>query len=329
MGVKEKQQSPIHSSITTHSTMTKAAKKGSKNKRSTEEVVEEEEQVVAKVTEEEIVEEESNTEKKKKSKKDKKASKDEEDETEVVPEPVEVPKSKRSKKDKVAVEEEEKPKKNQSAFELPQFQPIVINTERQKDSKDIADTLTLAERLALASKEIAGWEDDMDEEEKNSTNTNNQHNNTKSTDTLTADSLVVLLQQALQTKDHALLNQCLLCTNESVIVTTIARLPTNRVIDLIHVLIAKYEKKPHARVLVTVWMKEVLTFHMSYLITVPEISVALRTMQGFFETRIASYTKIASLAGRLDLIMTQSSAKASSTTQHRNHVVPPNHTQLC
>lgn len=312
--------------------MSKVSKKGSKsNKRSAEEVVEEEVTITTKVTEEEVEDEEDNKDKKKKSKKDKKSSKEILEEVEAVPEPIEEekPKSKRSKKDKTTTEEtEEKKPAAITTIDEPQFQPIIINPERQKESKDIADTLTLAERLALASKDIADWEDELDESSSAKDGNNNEGG--KTSEVLTADSLVILLQQALQTKDNALLNQCLLCTNHEVIITTIARLPTNRVGELLQSLVSKYEKKPHARVLLTVWVTELMKHHMSYLITVPELSKPLLLLQQLLESRIASYSKIASLAGRLDLVMAQ--VQVSSTTNgkgNKSHQLVANHVQTC
>lgn len=120
-----------------------------------------------------------------------------------------------------------------------------------------------------------------------------------------ADSLVTLLEQALQSNDSALLEQCLLCTNLDIIDATTLRLPTHRVLALLKILVAKFEKRPSRGLLVTHWLSYILKHHISFLITVPDLSRQLAGLSQLLEQRLSSYSRLSSLSGRLDLLMSQ------------------------
>lgn len=128
---------------------------------------------------------------------------------------------------------------------------------------------------------------------------------------LSADSLVTLLDQALQSGDEGLLEQCLACTDPSTIDSTAKKLAVGRVIVLLRKLVAKFEKRPSRGLLVTKWLAAVLRHHTSFLITVPDLASQLAGLSQMLEQRLASYSRMSSLAGRLDLLMHQ---VASSTS---------------
>lgn len=133
----------------------------------------------------------------------------------------------------------------------------------------------------------------------------------KPMETPTADSLVTLLDQALQSGDEELLEQCLSCADMSIITSTTQKLSTHRVLILLKKLVAKFERRPSRGLLITQWLSAVLRQHLAYLITVPDLTRQLAGLSQILEQRTQSYTRLASLAGRLDLLMTQvSSSKA-------------------
>ena len=124
----------------------------------------------------------------------------------------------------------------------------------------------------------------------------------------TSDSLVVLVEQALQSGDDALLEQCLQCGDADVVTATARLLPSNRIVPFLRRLVAKFEKRPTRGVLVTRWIQAVLKFHVSYLLSVPDLAKQLAGLSQMLEQRLSTYTRLASLAGRLDLLMAQQSA---------------------
>jgi len=78
--------------------------------------------------------------------------------------------------------------------------------------------------------------------------------------------------------------------------------------------VEKYEKKPNARVMVTIWLVEVMKQHMAYVTSVPELTGQFRLLTNMLESRIQSYSKVSSLAGRLDLMM----AQVTNNSNHNN-----------
>ncbi|RYH19799.1 hypothetical protein EON65_25535 [archaeon] len=130
----------------------------------------------------------------------------------------------------------------------------------------------------------------------------------KPMDTPTADSLVTLLDQALQSGDEELLEQCLSRADMAIITSTTQKLSTHRVLILLKKLVAKFERRPSRGLLITQWLSAVLRQHLAYLITVPDLTRQLAGLSQILEQRTQSYTRLASLAGRLDLLMTQVSS---------------------
>ncbi len=121
----------------------------------------------------------------------------------------------------------------------------------------------------------------------------------------TTDSLVTLIEQALQSGDDALLEQCLICNDNDVVEATARRLPTGRIVVLLRKLVAKFEKRPSRGLLLTRWLASILRYHTSYLVTVPDLSFQLAGLSQMLEQRLSSYTRLSSLAGRLDLLLSQ------------------------
>jgi U3 small nucleolar RNA-associated protein 5 len=129
-------------------------------------------------------------------------------------------------------------------------------------------------------------------------------------ETPTASSLVTLMDQALQSGDDALLEQCLGCEDATVVDGTARRLPPARVVQLLKKLMAKFEKRPSRGVLLTRWLVAVLRSHTAFLMGIPDLSSQLAGLSQMLENRLATYAKLAALGGRLDLLMSQVSSRA-------------------
>jgi len=121
----------------------------------------------------------------------------------------------------------------------------------------------------------------------------------------TSDSLSTLIGQALQAGDDPLLEQCLSCGDRSTVEATARRLPTQRVLPFLRKLVAKFEKRPTRGALLTQWLAAVLRLHTAYLITLPDLSYQLAGLSQLLESRLACYSRLSSLAGRLDLLLSQ------------------------
>jgi U3 small nucleolar RNA-associated protein 5 len=131
-------------------------------------------------------------------------------------------------------------------------------------------------------------------------------------ETPTSDSLAALMEQALQSGDDVLLEQCLRCEDADVIAETVRRLALGRVVSLLRRLVAKFEKRPARGTLLTRWLASILRSHTTFLITVPDLSGQLAGLFQLLEQRLASYSRLSALGGRLDLLMAQISSRADT-----------------
>lgn len=134
-----------------------------------------------------------------------------------------------------------------------------------------------------------------------------------------SDSLVVLIEQALQASDDSLLEQCLNTEDAAVIETTTKSLPAPRVIPFLLKLTSKLEKRPSRGQVLTIWLGSLIKSHASYLIGFPGIAKQLASLSQMLEQRVSTYAKLTSLSGRLDLIMQQTSFAPSASMNHGTH----------
>ena len=171
-----------------------------------------------------------------------------------------------------------------------------INANSRKMSK--TDELTLEERLESMSSQMYNLEEGMG-------GSGEDNSDLTSLPTPTSDSLVTLIDQALQSGDDSLLEQCLACNDMDVIDGTARVLKTHRVVTFMKKLVAKFEKRPSRGILLTRWLSCILRHHTSFLISVPDLSEQLAGLSQMLEQRLASYSRLASLSGRLDLLMSQ------------------------
>ena len=166
------------------------------------------------------------------------------------------------------------------------------------------DELTLEERLESMSSQMYNLEEGID--------SRGSCSEMAAMPTPTSDSLVTLIDQALQSGDDSLLEQCLGCTDMDVIDGTARVLKTHRVVMFMRKLVSKFEKRPSRGILLTRWLSCVLRHHTSFLISVPDLSEQLAGLSQMLEQRLTSYSRLASLSGRLDLLMTQVAGTGSS-----------------
>ena len=128
----------------------------------------------------------------------------------------------------------------------------------------------------------------------------------------TSDSMVVLVDQALQSGDDALLEECLGCEDLHVVNATVARLSAARIVPLLKKLVSKFEKRPSRSSLLTLWLASILRVHSSFLMACPDLAGQLAGLSQILEQRLSSYSKLAALGGRLDLLMQQVTSNSNT-----------------
>jgi U3 small nucleolar RNA-associated protein 5 len=130
---------------------------------------------------------------------------------------------------------------------------------------------------------------------------------------LKADSLAVLLSQALQSGDKVLLERCLTVRNDAVITKTVKRLaPTDAAIFL-RVAVQRLQSAPARGEQLATWIRAVLLHHTAYLSGVAGAQGTLGYLYQLIEARLASYQPLLALSGRLDLVL--ANARRAAGTQ--------------
>lgn len=99
-----------------------------------------------------------------------------------------------------------------------------------------------------------------------------------------ADSLSVLLTQALRSSDRALLERCLGVSNERVIVNTVKRLVPMDAVALLRVTVERLQSKPVRGHQLATWIRAVLVSHTAYLMAAPG---AQPIMTSLYQVRVA------------------------------------------
>lgn len=117
-----------------------------------------------------------------------------------------------------------------------------------------------------------------------------------------ADSLQQMLVQALRTQDRQLLEECLAVGDARVIQNTVQRLPPSFVLTLLKELVQRFQSRPGRGRALARWIRAMLMFHMSYLMTVPSLADELGALYQMVDERLAHFKKLLRLQGRLDVI---------------------------
>jgi len=135
-----------------------------------------------------------------------------------------------------------------------------------------------------------------------------------------ADSVGVLLLQALQSGDSQLLDTCLTVDDVNVIHKTVERLPTEYVLPFLNTVIQKFQSRPYMAATLIPWIQSIVMIHTSFLMSINGLHSS--TLSGLYQTidaRLNSFDKLLKLSGRLDLLLSQISYRE---VHYRENVEP-------
>lgn len=131
-----------------------------------------------------------------------------------------------------------------------------------------------------------------------------------------AGSLTQMLIQALNSQDKKLLEDVFSVSSKpKIIQSTIKRLPVNYVIPFTTELVHRIQASPSRGCHLVPWVKSILTIHMSYLMSVPNLVESLGGLYQLFESRVGVYSRLCKLQGRLDLMLAQVSAQTEEVVE--------------
>ena len=125
-------------------------------------------------------------------------------------------------------------------------------------------------------------------------------------------SLSNALDLVLNTKDPKREDEVLTTTDVTIVDNTIQRLVPAKAEQLLGILVSRLKTRPASINATCIWLKSLLSYHLSnFLRQSFEVQQQIRLARAFIENRLRSQNKLESVAGRLDLIMTQINKSSS------------------
>lgn len=119
-----------------------------------------------------------------------------------------------------------------------------------------------------------------------------------------ADSVQVLLKQALHADDRALLLECLYTKDDKVISKSIAQLNSSDVLKLLHSLISFIQSRGAILVCALPWLRGLLLQHASKIMSQESSLLALNSLYQLIESRISTFQSALLLSSSLDFLYT-------------------------
>ncbi|ETW00476.1 hypothetical protein H310_07093 [Aphanomyces invadans] len=176
------------------------------------------------------------------------------------------------------------------------------------DGTEDDDDVTLEDRLQMLRDNI---DDNDDEDDALTTATTRTTTLSRAKAQASSTSLVSVLEQALQSKDNALLEHCLRVHDAKVIDETCRRLNTTRVFPFLLLLVEKFEKRPTRGATMCQWIKFLMLNHTAYLMTVPDVIDKLSTLYQSLDARVKVFPQLHKLSGRLNLVLGQIAGRSN------------------
>ena len=118
-----------------------------------------------------------------------------------------------------------------------------------------------------------------------------------------ADSLVILLTQALGSSDGALLERVLSVSQAGVVSNTCNLLSPQLALSFLAACVARLQAKPVRGAHLARWIRALLVAHAAHFANSPLAGTLLASLYGILDTRLALYRPLLALSGRLDLVL--------------------------
>lgn len=149
---------------------------------------------------------------------------------------------------------------------------------------------TMADKLAI-----------LDLEKKDNTDIQ-ERSQPSQTQPPSADSVHVLLKQALHADDRALLLDCLYNQDERVIANSVSLLSAVDIFKLLDCLLSIIQSRGAVLVCALPWLRSLLLQHSSRIISQESSLTALNSLYQLIETRVANFNPALQLAASMDLL---------------------------
>eukprot|EP00898_Chlorokybus_atmophyticus_P008777 jgi/Chlat1/8900/Chrsp92S08210 len=127
-----------------------------------------------------------------------------------------------------------------------------------------------------------------------------------------ADSILVLLRQALHANDKMQIEKCLEQSDETIINNTLRELQPAEAARFLSVAVEKFHSRPNRGAELCPWVRAAVLLHAPYLMSAPDAQRTLTDLFAIIDARVKVYKPLLALSGRLDLLMAQIRLRRSS-----------------
>ncbi|KAK8581261.1 hypothetical protein V6N13_144297 [Hibiscus sabdariffa] len=118
----------------------------------------------------------------------------------------------------------------------------------------------------------------------------------------TADSVNVLLKQALHADDRSLLLDCLYTQDEKVIANSVSQLNPSDVLKLLQSLVSITQSRGAVLACALPWIKSLLLYHASGIISQESSLLALNSLYQLIESRVSTFESALQISSCLDFL---------------------------
>ncbi|KAG2485053.1 hypothetical protein HYH03_016151 [Edaphochlamys debaryana] len=135
-----------------------------------------------------------------------------------------------------------------------------------------------------------------------------------------ADSLSVLLTQAIRSNDRSLLERVLATSNLTVIANTVARIVPMDAALFLKAAVDRLVSKPNRAAQLVPWIRAVLHHHTAYLMAAPGVQPALTSLFQAIDARVRLHDPLLRLYGRLGLVLHHTRDRGSAPADQQRPV---------
>ena len=141
---------------------------------------------------------------------------------------------------------------------------------------------------------------------------------------LNSEGIVTNIIKGIANNNRNLIERCLSIDEENTIKKTIMNLPHKYIVELLNIVCDIFNNKPKKAYIMTIWLKNIFEQHLSYLMSIKEVSKIIGKLYVVVENRTMCYKHLLRLNGRMNLLLSQIDKKQMNQEKMKGGVYNEN-----
>ena len=141
---------------------------------------------------------------------------------------------------------------------------------------------------------------------------------------LSSEGIVTNIIKGIANNNRNLIERCLSVDEENTIKKTIMNLPHKYIVELLNIVCDIFNNKPKKAYIMTIWLKNIFEQHLSYLMSIKEVSKIIGKLYVVVENRTMCYKHLLRLNGRMNLLLSQIDKKQMNQEKMKGGVYNEN-----